>query len=302
MEAKFKSLSIFEFQSRFSSPEKCLEYLADIKWSKGYQCAKCRHTHYCKGIKTYDRQCTRCHYLESPTSGTIFHKVKFCLLKAFWIVYYLSTSKKGMSSTELSRKLQLRQKTCWLFRMKVLQAMASHTEIPLEGKVAIDECVLGQQDRLQEGKKNKAKQRVIIAIEKKGKGVSRICAQNIFKLDKKNILPFMMKNIDIGSDIKSDALSTYRAISGEIPNLHPEKSRKNSRSKHLSQRVIMSLTSWLRGTHGHAIHLQYYLNEYCYRFNDHLMKVGLFEKLIFKMVKHKPTPYKMIISYAPNSK
>lgn len=296
MEAKFKSLSIFEFQSRFSSPEKCMEYLADIKWSKGYQCAKCRHTHYCKGIKTYDRQCTRCHYLESPTSGTIFHKVKFCLLKAFWIVYYLSTSKKGMSSTELSRKLQLRQKTCWLFRMKVLQAMASHTEIPLEGKVAVDECVLGQQGRLSTRKNKKAKQRVIIAIEKKGKGVSRICAQKITKLDKKNILPFMKKNIDIESNIKSDALSTFRAISREMPNLQPKKSKENSTSFRLTQRVIMSLTAWLRGTHGHATHLQYYLNEYCYRFNDHLMKVGLFEKLIYRMVHHKPTPYKLIIA------
>jgi hypothetical protein len=28
-----------------------------------------------------------------------------------------------MASTELSRKLELRQKTCWLFMQKVMQAM-----------------------------------------------------------------------------------------------------------------------------------------------------------------------------------
>ena len=38
-------------------------------------------------------------------AGTLFHKVKFDLIKAFWIVYFLSTNKKGFSSTELARKL-----------------------------------------------------------------------------------------------------------------------------------------------------------------------------------------------------
>jgi hypothetical protein len=37
---------------------------------------------------------------------------------AFYIIYYLATTKNGISSTELSRKLALRQKTCWLFKQK----------------------------------------------------------------------------------------------------------------------------------------------------------------------------------------
>jgi hypothetical protein len=48
--------------------------------------------------------------MDLPTAGTLFHKVKFPLLKAFYIVYFVATSKKGISSTELSRKLSLRQK------------------------------------------------------------------------------------------------------------------------------------------------------------------------------------------------
>jgi hypothetical protein len=56
----------------------------------------------------YDRQCTRCGYVESPTAGTLIHRLKFPLLKAFYIVYYVSTCKSGVSSTELSRKLELR--------------------------------------------------------------------------------------------------------------------------------------------------------------------------------------------------
>ena len=46
----------------------------------------------------------------------------------------------------MSRKLQLRQKTCWLFKQKVMQAMASSDQHPLEGKVEVDEFVIGQQE------------------------------------------------------------------------------------------------------------------------------------------------------------
>jgi hypothetical protein len=62
-------------------------------------------------------------------------------------VYYLSSSKKGMSSTELSRKLELRQKTCWLFKHKVMSAMRSSGNHPLVGTVEVDEAVVGGQGR-----------------------------------------------------------------------------------------------------------------------------------------------------------
>jgi hypothetical protein len=40
----------------------------------------------------------------------LFLSVKFSLLKVFYIVYYVEIGKKGISSAELSRKLELRQK------------------------------------------------------------------------------------------------------------------------------------------------------------------------------------------------
>jgi len=96
MEQRFKSLSLFEFQERFSTTEACLSYLADLKWGDGYRCRKCGHENSCNGIPVGSRQCTSCNYTESPTAGTLFHKVKFDLVKAFYIVYFVSTNKKGM--------------------------------------------------------------------------------------------------------------------------------------------------------------------------------------------------------------
>lgn len=46
----------------------------------------------------------KCKYDESPTSGTMFDKLKFSLLIAFYIAFKISTKKKGMSSFELSEE------------------------------------------------------------------------------------------------------------------------------------------------------------------------------------------------------
>ena len=102
MEQRFKSLSLMDFQERFSAKEDCLIYLAELKWGNGYQCRKCRHKNSCKGVPVGSRQCTRCNYTESPTAGTLFHMVKFDLVKAFYIVYFIATNKKGITSTELA--------------------------------------------------------------------------------------------------------------------------------------------------------------------------------------------------------
>ncbi len=125
MENKFISLAIFEFQERCPSDDACFNYLVKLKWENGFVCPHCAHTKYCDATRKYDRQCTSCNRTVSPTSQTLFHKLKFPVLKAFYIIYYVSTNKKGISSTKLSRKLGLRQKTCWAFKQKVMKAMES---------------------------------------------------------------------------------------------------------------------------------------------------------------------------------
>ncbi|KAA6324798.1 hypothetical protein EZS27_025913, partial [termite gut metagenome] len=153
----------------------CLGYLSELKWKGGFVCSKCGHTHCCKGHeKPYSRQCTKCRYVESPMAGTLFHKCKFSLLKAFYIVYYVSSNKKGISSTELSRKLGLRQKTCWLFKQKVMRAMQSSGTYPLQGFVEVDETTVGGQEEGTLGRKNSDKKLIVLAIEHLGKGIGRM--------------------------------------------------------------------------------------------------------------------------------
>jgi hypothetical protein len=94
--------SITEFMQKYGTREACYQHLYDLKWSQGYQCLKCEHPHWVKGRKWHYRKCQRCHYDESSTANTLFHKLKFPIEKAFMITYQLSTMKKGMSSCEIS--------------------------------------------------------------------------------------------------------------------------------------------------------------------------------------------------------
>ena len=296
MEKRFKSLNLFEFQSRFPDSDKCREYLAKLKWKDGYSCAKCGYGKHCPGNSPFDRQCTRCHYVESPLAGTIFHRCKFPLLKAFYIVYYVSTCKSGISSTELSRKLELRQKTCWLFKQKVMKAMESSKSFPMAGKVDVDETYVGGQDEEAVGRNEGKKRIVVVAIERKGKGVSRMYGRVIETASRKNLRQFMAEHIDAGADVRTDGWSGYQGLEAEWPHLVREKSEKKGKNFPQLHRSIMMFKAWLRGVHHSVRYLQSYINEYTYRFNRHRMKEGIFENLMKRMVDKPPHPYKLIIS------
>ena len=291
MENKFRSLTIFEFQERFPNEDSCYEYLAELKWGSGFVCPNCGHTNYCKGKRKYDRQCTSCHRTFSPTSGTLFHQLKFSVLKAFYIVYYVSTSKKGISSTELSRKLGLRQKTCWKFKRKVMKAMESSGNHKIDGNVEVDETVVGGQEEGVVGRKNGKKKLVVFAIERNGKGVSRMYGKVIKQSSSKELGGFMKMTIGTSAHIKTDKWRGYSPLVKDFENLIQVDSGKKGGNFPDLHRCIMGFKGWLRGMHHQVENLQAYIDEYCYRFNRSNMKEGIFDNLLNRMVNATPFPY-----------
>jgi hypothetical protein len=107
----------------FRSDEKCYEFLAELKWSKGFTCRKCGNNNYCAGKAPYSRRCTKCKTEESATSGTIFHNCKFPISKAFYIAYNVCKGREDISTYEFARRLSLRQMTCWNFKAKIQNAL-----------------------------------------------------------------------------------------------------------------------------------------------------------------------------------
>jgi hypothetical protein len=232
----------------------------------------------------------------SPTSGTMFHKMKFSILKAFYIVYYVSTSKKGISSTELSRKLGLRQKTCWSFKQKVMRAMKSSGRHKIGGKAEVDETVVGGQEEGAKGRKNNKKKLVVFAIERKGKGVSRMYGKVIKQSSSKELGAFIESVFEKDASIKTDKWRGYQPLGKEFCNLMQIESGKKGNNFPDLHRAIMGFKGWLRGMHHQVEHLQAYIDEYCYRFNRSFMKDGIFDNLLVRMVKASPMTHKQIIA------
>lgn len=139
-------------RENFSTKIDCQRYLAELKWANGYKCRKCGHERYCKGRKHYFRKCLNCHFDESPTSGTLFHKIKFSLVQAFEIIYWITQTTKGMSSAEIGKHFGIHQTSAWRFRRKVQQAMKDLEGQKLLGMAEVDEFVVGSEEKKAQGR------------------------------------------------------------------------------------------------------------------------------------------------------
>ena len=174
-----KELSRKEFRAKFGSEDQCLHYLSATKWGEEYSCRKCKNERFSVGKKKHNRRCSRCGYDESPTSHTLFHKIKFGVENGFEMAYDIATSKKGANSIWLAERFGVKQTTAWLFRRKVQEAMRSSEQFPLEDEVHVDEFEIGTPQKGEQGRsKSEKKIRIVIALEyrngKPGRGYAKV--------------------------------------------------------------------------------------------------------------------------------
>jgi hypothetical protein len=290
----FTGVTLSEFNSRFKTDSDCLSYLYELKWGNGFKCRKCNHSESRKGNSSFDRRCLNCGYEESATAQTLFHKVKFSLRSAFYICYRVCVAKKGMSSTELSRELGLRQMTCWAFKRKVQQAMSSSGKFKLTGQIEVDEFAVGGVDAREKGRSKGRKKLVALIVERKPNNkIGRVYAHQIEDYSAEEIGQVLEKYVDQSeANIKADCWRAYTTLSKSW-NINQVKSNQGKNFEKLHT-VIMNFKGWLRGIHHKCSqeHMQGYLNEYCYRMNRRNHLKTAFHKLIDRMVTHIPIYHK----------
>lgn len=283
----FKGTNILEFAKQFDTKDNCLSYLSSFKWRKGFVCSRCKNESWSKTGFEHIRRCNKCKHKESATAGTLFHKCKIDLPKAFMIVFLVSTGKKGMSSTELSRKLSLRQKTCYYFKRKVMQAMQSSGHIKLQGKVDVDEFFVGGYEEGKVGRSKGKKKQVVMGIEMKNKGIVRCHAVQIDNGGTKQLKPFFEKHVSKNAKVRTDKWRGYRPLKSEYKELKQEQSDPKQNFK-LFHRQVMMVKGWLRGIHHSVKNLQPYLDEFCYRFNRCNAVERIFHNITGRMMYHQP--------------
>jgi hypothetical protein len=287
---QFKGVSLIKFSDTYKSSEECKKYLSHYKWGKGFVCSICGHDQSWEGIKPYTKVCKSCRHVESVTANTLFHKVKFDLRKAFFILFEMSTSSKGTSSTNIARRYEINQKTAWLFMSKARKAMESSGMNPLNGDCESDECYIGGHKEGKVGRGADKKKTVAVVIEKSGEhGIKRAYAMKIEDCSSKELSRLFDKFISKeAKKIKTDKWKGYLPLIQSY-NIKQEKSDPKVNFQ-LTHRFVQGLKSWLRGIYHHISveFTQSYLDEYCYRFNRHGSKEIIFDNLVQRMMEAKP--------------
>lgn len=134
-------MNLVNIFKRFSSQEDCIKYLEKIRWKDKPVCP------YCESIKTskhtqkgrQNLQCQSCHKSFSVTVGTIFHNTHLDLRYWFYIISLMLNAKKGLSSYQVARDLDMRRPTAWKIMHKIRKAMETNQKELLQGIFKMDE-------------------------------------------------------------------------------------------------------------------------------------------------------------------
>lgn len=292
-------MTIIEFLEKFGTREKCLAHLASIKWSNLYSCPKCESKEYTKGYTYLARRCKNCMYDESVTANTLFHGVKFSIVKAFLICYRMST-KKGMSTYEIAKEVGITQKTAWIFCAKIRTVMKSSGAHFLEGEVHVDECVIGGKEDKKPGRSLGEKKPVLMMIEVRANHkIGRVYAKKIANYKKETIYPILESSIKPDAKIVTDQYRTYDKLTEKFANAKQVKSMKGENFLEMHQQ-IMNMKNALRGIHHKCSekHLQSYLDQYCFRTNRRSMVKPIVLNLIQKTMTGKVITYEHLKAIA----
>ena len=135
--------NLLEFEDRFSTEARCIEYLRALRWPEGFICPHC-------GEKCAWRtnrgllHCIQCGRQTSVTAGTILHSTRKPLRLWFHAMWHITGQKYGANALGLQRALNLGSyHTAWQWLQKLRRAMVRPGREKLSGLVEVDETYVG---------------------------------------------------------------------------------------------------------------------------------------------------------------
>lgn len=285
----YQDIDFFQFQKRFMTENRCIQFLLKQRWKDGFVCPKCQHKqgYFIRTRLLY--QCKSCRHQVSITSGTIFHKTRTPLRKWFWMIYFMTQSKHSYSVSGLQRLLKIPSyNTAWSMAQKIRKAMLDRDAVyKLAGHIEMDDSYFGA--RRAPGKRGRGsskKSKVIVAVQLDDKEHPIFASMNVVpRVDSENVKKTATANIEKGSIIQTDGWPAYYAVREQgffhwrIKIGDPKKASILLPWVHT---IISNCKGVLRGTH-HGVsskHLQYYLSEFCYRLNRRFDQLKLFDRSI----------------------
>ena len=221
-------MSLLTIFSRFPDQEACIEHLEQVCWGDKPACPHCGGLHVARkadGRRVGRWNCHDCKGSFNVLSGTIFERTKLPLQKWFLAIGLVINAKKSLSSYQLSRDLELNQKSAWYMQQRIRAVMVSDQGGLLRGIVEADETYVG-------GKPRRGNNRKPLKPSKRGRGTSKtavigaverggnVKVEVAHDLSGKGILKFIRDTVQPdGSTLITDEYSAYEAVNSLMPHM-----------------------------------------------------------------------------------
>jgi transposase-like protein len=296
----------------FATPGKAHDFLISIRFPNGVACPRlgCGSANVAFMAKYYRWYCNECKRQFSVKVGTIFEDSPISLTKWLPAVWLIASNRNGISSYELARALKVTQKTAWFMLHRIREAMSDDSDEPLKGIVEADESYIGgrlhrmskkRRRAIEAAGQNKmtAKAPVFGIVERKG----RVRAWAVPNVTQKSLLPKIRQSVHHDATLYTDESGLYHDINEHV--LYHE-TVNHDLAEYVRGNVHTNniecfwavLKRTLGGTYIHvnSRHLDRYLQEQAFRFNERESKDGpRFAKAV-KATDGKRLTYKALIA------
>jgi len=296
-----------EFVDWFGDDAACRRYLQRCRWPHGFQCLQCgKQSQPWTTARGY-LHCRDCGAEVSVTAGTVFERTRISLKTWFAAMWFVTSQKDGASALGLKRVLGFGSyQTAWTWLHKLRHAMVRPGRDRLCGRIEVDETYVGgSKVGGPRGRGSAGKQIVVIAVEVLSpKGFGRVRMRHIPDVSGASLVPFICDVAEKGSAILTDGWSGYKQLS-QCGYGHDRVVLSDAGDPaHISMpgvhRLAALVKRWLLSTHQGSFsgkHLEYYLDEYTFRFNRRTSKSRglLFYRLVEQAVQTAPLTFRQIV-------
>ena len=295
--------SLFDMLRAFPDEGSCVLHLERLRWngvvvspfvsgSSIYVCSN--HRYKCRLSNRYF----------TVRSGTMFEGSKVSLQKWFYAIYVVSSHKKGISSHQLARDIEVTQKTAWFMLQRIRKAMGhSFYKILLSGVVEADETFVGGKNKNRhrdkkvekcQGRSFKDKTPVFGLLQRGG----QLYAKVIKNTSGRSIKPLIHDHVQHRSVLMSDEWLAYRGLGGFYDHRVIDHGKQQYVDGANYTNTLEGAWSWLKrmiiGIY-HRVsrgYLQFYVHEFVFKYNTRKFRDGyrfneLLNRCFFRRLSHK---------------
>jgi transposase-like protein len=267
-------------QKHFYNEKAAFAYVESIVWKDGKNCPHCGGVEKLyeikgKSARTGLNKCGGCKKQFTVRIGTIFEDSHIPLHKWLQAIFLLASSKKGISSNQLGRILQITYKSAWFLSHRIREVMKPSGEIEMmggEGKIIeADETYIGNKGKQAKGARGWGhKEKVFSLVERGGK----VRSHHVQLTNVKTLLPILQNCVKQETTLMTDEAKQYIKIGKEFKEhgvvVHSRKEYvRGSVHTNTIEGFFSIFKRGMKGVYQHCKnnHLQRYLCEFDFRYN-----------------------------------